>query len=907
VSPKLDGVYAKATAEGVFSKSGKPLDLPKIKSRLARHFRKHPEGSLEGELKRKNAGVEQTAGAVRAGGRSADDVNLHVFPDQGPRPFPIGSVRRISGKVVKDDAGVQKAFRKALRKGHEGLVVQDAAGQKSKLKPQDDAEFPVHAVKGGPRGVLELRHPDGGTFKVQSRSGVAAKEGDQVQVRYSGKTAKGRPKAAVAERVRNDHDFQNMNMSQKIKRVLQRMFAARVSEEDQLAADRRTVKRGAIIGGATLLAGGAILRKAHAKTGNPLGTLYGKPKVKAQAVPSIKGKAQLSPRERQIWNGVSVPQRTDFSEGRDRIDTARDVAVAGGAVASGAAGVVAARQWAKTNKAGRQAVKQITTQLDPKEVVREGVKQIGDKANEYFPTFIKGGKKIGRVLKKKLFSALTPEEKAKEKRKTLNSARIRNSLVGAAAGSFLGGQLHGGKSGFKGARVGAGLGALYGIASDPKRRVAIDELQSASFSTPASRIFEFGGKEQWREEGTNAYADPLKVASGMQRAYHRTDAAGNPIIERIPIAHAQTIKAALNKADRIKRTANRGGGLAKDVAATVTGKPRERDAAGRVKKREWEKPWFREGVKKAAIAGGILGGATILKKSPKARAAFRNASKSVADHANSVIPGIVPHQYSTPATNIIQFSNEPTPKADAVKAGLGGAATGALVGEAMGQRGKAAKEYVGLVRKKAMADAERQFVPGKVVPLGTKQPFATGKLTGAERLQRGIHESGIRYKKGVRNSTIKGGLIGAATGAGLSLGLSKLKQAERKQQAFTTPAAAMFHFDATAEDAGWDVRDPRGRSARVFAPGSQKRERREKQWHEKIDNERTLWKTGIGAAAIAGALAGRKLRKGGGGAAAKIVKSGGISLAPGLKPSVVTPPVVRVPRTAPARRFRPIE
>ena len=61
------------------------------------------------------------------------------------------------------------------------------------------------------------------------------------------------------------------------------------------------------------------------------------------------------------------------------------------------------------------------------------------------------------------------------------------------------------------------------------------------------------------------------------------------------------------------------------------------------------------------------------------------------------------------------------------------------------------------------------------------------------------------------------------------------------------------------------------------------------------------------ADADAGALAGSKLRKGGGGAAEKIVKSGGISLAPGLKPSVLTPPVVRVPRTAPARRFRPLE
>lgn len=906
VSPKLDGVYAKATKEGIFSKSGKPLDLPRISGRLKRHFRKHPAGVLEGELVRKNSGIEQTAGAVRAGGKAAGDVRLHIFPDQGPRPFPIGSVRRVRGKVVKDEKGVQKAYRKALRKGHEGVVIRNAAGEKSKMKPQEDAEFPVHAVKGGPRGVLELRHPDGGTFKVQSRAGVAAKEGDQVQVRYSGKTAKGMPKAAVAQRVRNDHDFQEMNMKQKFKRAMQRMFAARMSEEEQLAADRRAVKRGAVIGGASLLAGGALLRKARGPVENPLLKRYKKPKAMTKAVPKLKGQPQLSPREQEIWAGKSVKQRTDFSERqRDRLDTIRDAAVTTGALASGGAAVIGARQWAKTNREGRAAIKQVLPKLDPKEVVREGIKQIGDKAkgaaNQYLPTFTKGGKKLMKVLKKKMFSAAEPDAaakaKAKEKRKTLNAARIRNGLVGAAAGSFLGGQVHGGKSGYKGARVGAGLGALYGVISDPKRRAAIDELQTASFCTPASALFEFGGKEQWREEGTNTYADPLKVASGMQRAYHRTDAGGRPIIEQIPIAHAQTIKAALNKADKIKRTANRGGKLAKDVVSTVSGKPRERDAAGRVKKREWEKPWFREGVKKVAIAGGILGGATVLKKSPKARDAVRKASKAVADKANSIIPGIVPHHFS---------KRDETPKTDAVASGVGGAAAGALFGDSFSRVGKEAKAHQDLLKKRAEMDSQRRTAAligdDWKVPKKKPAPFATGKLTNAERLERGIHEAGIRYKKKVRGSTIKGGLIGAATGAGLSMGISKLRQKE-KGKGFSTPASGLFHFDEIAQDAGWDIRDPRGKSARVFAPGSRKRERREKEWHEKIENERKLWKAGIGAAAVAGLVAGRKLKKGPA-AAGKVVKPGGITMSPALK-STPAVPAVRGLRKAPARRLRP--
>ena len=68
----------------------------------------------------------------------------------------------------------------------------------------------------------------------------------------------------------------------------------------------------------------------------------------------------------------------------------------------------------------------------------------------------------------------------------------------------------------------------------------------------------------------------------------------------------------------------------------------------------------------------------------------------------------------------------------------------------------------------------------------------------------------------------------------------------------------LVNFDALAAEAGWDVRDPRGKSARVFAPGSRARMRREKKWHEKIENERTIRNvvTGvIGAGALAGGFA----------------------------------------------------
>ena len=73
---------------------------------------------------------------------------------------------------------------------------------------------------------------------------------------------------------------------------------------------------------------------------------------------------------------------------------------------------------------------------------------------------------------------------------------------------------------------------------------------------------------------------------------------------------------------------------------------------------------------------------------------------------------------------------------------------------------------------------------------------------------------------------------------------------------FAAKFRRLREFDAIAAEAGWDARDPRGRSVRVFAPGSRRRERREKSWHEKTENERKLWKAGIAAGILAGGLGG---------------------------------------------------
>jgi hypothetical protein len=90
---------------------------------------------------------------------------------------------------------------------------------------------------------------------------------------------------------------------------------------------------------------------------------------------------------------------------------------------------------------------------------------------------------------------------------------------------------------------------------------------------------------------------------------------------------------------------------------------------------------------------------------------------------------------------------------------------------------------------------------------------------------------------------------------------SKGKTWLRRRLGFAALHRAVEFAYADALDKGWDVRDARGRSARVYAPGSRRRERRPKEWGEKTENIRAVRNVAI-AGTVAGAVgAGYLLRK----------------------------------------------
>jgi hypothetical protein len=189
-------------------------------------------------------------------------------------------------------------------------------------------------------------------------------------------------------------------------------------------------------------------------------------------------------------------------------------------------------------------------------------------------------------------------------------------------------------------------------------------------------------------------------------------------------------------------TVQRGGRLTRDAAAVLQGKERERDASGRIKKREWEKSWFQNKATEIGMTAAGLGGLATVR------------------YANN-----------NPDTKI-------------------------------------GKAY-------------------------------TNTQASLRATKDGLSEIGGNILKGLTKVTAK--------------------------KAFSAKLKRLRELDAIAEYEGWDVRDPRGRSARVFAPGSRRRERRPKEWYEKTENERKLWKAGLVASALGGAgamLVGQRLVSG---------------------------------------------
>jgi hypothetical protein len=246
-------------------------------------------------------------------------------------------------------------------------------------------------------------------------------------------------------------------------------------------------------------------------------------------------------------------------------------------------------------------------------------------------------------------------------------------------------------------------------------------------------------------------------------------------------------RAVYPKAEKFKRYLGRGSRLIESAKSHVSGKP-NLDARGREKTPEWKKPWVIGGLATTAIAGGVL-----------------------AHHGVKKIIREAPHNSNLGQLRESFLQGHPT---DAMRKTF--PATSKVADFITG-----VKSDIGKLMNKAAAPmtkviGEAAGKPGEVPT--SKETLKRHKQAATEKENKDIAET--LHQKG------------------------QIISGPRKGKGLFPEDTHKF----AVHNPDWDVRDQRGNSARVYAPGHQIRERRPKEWYERQGVQRTaLAIAGIGA------------------------------------------------------------
>ncbi len=344
---------------------------------------------------------------------------------------------------------------------------------------------------------------------------------------------------------------------------------------------------------------------------------------------------------------------------------------------------------------------------------------------------------------------------------------------------------------------------------------------------------EFGKRGQLRDEKTNQYADSMAAFRGKQKVYKRDHLGRKVSIKDVSWSDPQVLKTAINKGKKVARNTGRAGRFARDIKDVAAGKERRRDAAGRKKKREWEKSYVKNAASAGAGGAAVLGYNVALKKNPR----LKTKNKTVNKGLKKVLGGYYGQNAATVDRSV-------RTRAYWAKKGLlnkvGRTASRYLndAGEAT-ELGSATTMRIMRVAKAKEKLMKKKMRDIKDVPFMKRETLARS-IKAKDKPFR----DKLRYKKAESDQATWNYINYNDSGRVAKRGFGS--------------RAELMELNA-ARLAGWDVRDPRGRSARVFAPGSKRRNRREKSWHEKKENQSKLWKAGVAAALLAGGVAGYRI------------------------------------------------
>lgn len=343
-------------------------------------------------------------------------------------------------------------------------------------------------------------------------------------------------------------------------------------------------------------------------------------------------------------------------------------------------------------------------------------------------------------------------------------------------------------------------------------------------------------RQQLRDKSSDRWSDPRMVAIGAQPSYYVGPGNQRINIPDIPVQHAQVLRKVYSDAGKIRRHGSRAVALVKDATDVIAGSPRRTDIYGRPQKREWEKSWFKKAAVDTAIGAAGVGGLIALKKNPKLRSAVLTRASNIKTRVNRAVPDFFAGR---------KFKSGSQPPGFLIELGRHG-----FIGPV---------HHLGRIHSGAGAEFSPGFLDSKFVRSFSAMPNRFGaSRTGIGKIDYREQEYVFELARALRNH-LRGGKRPAIAG-GIARKMPGGKMIP--PPGFLASKFNPVHFDQIADFVGWDVRDPRGRSARVFAPPSRPRMRREKEWYEKEENRRkiraAIAAVAVPSLAVSGALVGRR-------------------------------------------------
>jgi len=317
---------------------------------------------------------------------------------------------------------------------------------------------------------------------------------------------------------------------------------------------------------------------------------------------------------------------------------------------------------------------------------------------------------------------------------------------------------------------------------------------------------------------------------------------------------------------------------------------REVASGQKTKKREWEKSYFKDRVAGAVGTAGLIAGTVLYRKggkygAPKWAQKWHGAVNKVGSgiqSANKTAQGWLDKQVNGFEARVSsrQFSvtrgDKKSMLASGVAGGLSGAAAGGiLAGGKGGLAGALVGGVGGVAARRSMQKRVEEtqsnlgrYAMNQAIPLGLAASavgLAVARpsiLKRSERVGPAARKMAARAraKMPVSKATQDARFAKAKPARAWEVGGSQAAPSNWPRLAMESRMNAtlqMFEGYGPYQDyysaPGWDLRDARGKSARVFAPGAQKRMRRPAEWHEKKDNQKKLIAgAGVAAALLAG-------------------------------------------------------